>query len=106
MVNKSKIDARYASIFFYKIFKNHGLLQITNRPQWWVIKNGSKQYIKEIIKPFKNNIRLNTEIIMIERNNGKVKLILIMSQEEFDSIVIGTHSDQALKILKILHQMN
>jgi len=86
--------------FFIRFFKNHGLLQVTNRPQWWVIKNGSKQYIKEIIKPFKNNIRLNSKVKSVERINGKIRLSFNNEEEEFDSIVIGTHSDQALKILK------
>ncbi len=86
--------------FFIRFFKNHGLLQITNRPQWWVIKNGSKQYVKEIIKPFEKNIRLNTEISMIERNDRGIKINYKDGQEEFDSVVIGTHSDQALKLIK------
>jgi len=86
--------------FFIRFFKNHGLLKVTNRPQWWVIKNGSKQYVKELIKPFKNNIRLNSKVKSVERINGKVRLSFNSDEEEFDSIVIGTHSDQALKILK------
>ena len=75
--------------FFIRFFKNHGLLQITNRPQWWVIKNGSKQYVKEIIKPFEKNIRLNTEISMIERYDRGVKINYKDGQEEFDAVVIG-----------------
>jgi len=86
--------------FFIRFFKNHGLLQITNRPQWWVIKNGSKQYIKEIIKPFKENIRINTKVNHIKRKNGKVNIYLNDNIEVFDSVVIGTHSDQALKLIK------
>ena len=86
--------------FFIRFFKNHGLLQITNRPQWWVIKNGSKQYIKEIIKPFKENIRINTKVDHIKRKNGKVNIYLNDNIEVFDSVVIGTHSDQALKLIK------
>ena len=86
--------------FFIRFFKNHGLLQITNRPQWWVIKNGSKQYVKEIIKPFKENIRINTKVDHIRRKNGKVNIYLNDNIEVFDSVVIGTHSDQALKLIK------
>ncbi len=86
--------------FFIRFFKNHGLLQVTNRPQWWVIKDGSKQYVKEIIKPFKENIRLDTKIDFIERINNKVKIGYKNKEEDFDSVVIGTHSDQALRLLK------
>ena len=95
---KSMLDM--PASFFIRFFKNHGLLQVTNRPQWWVIKNGSKQYVKEIIKPFKNNIKLNAKVKDVERINGKIRLTYNNEVEEFDSIVIGTHSDQALKLLK------
>ena len=65
--------------FFIRFFKNHGLLQVTNRPQWWVIKNGSKQYVKEIIKPYENNIKLNAKVkdIEITRNRGKAPYVTL-----------------------------
>ena len=85
--------------FFIRFFKNHGLLQITNRPQWWVIKNGSKQYVKKLIKNFKDNIKLNTTIKSIKRINNKVHIQLDNDVEIFDKVVIATHSDQALQLL-------
>jgi uncharacterized protein len=85
--------------FFIKFFKNHGLLQITNRPQWWVIKNGSKQYVKKLIKNFEDNIKLNTTIKSIKRINNKIHIQLDNDIEIFDKVVIATHSDQALKLL-------
>ena len=33
--------------FFIKFFYNHGMLETINRPNWWVIKNGSSEYIKK-----------------------------------------------------------
>ncbi|MDP2677631.1 MAG: hypothetical protein Q8O85_02750 [Rhodoferax sp.] len=27
---------------------NHGLLQITNRPQWWTVQGGAGQYVEKI----------------------------------------------------------
>ena len=41
------------AVFFIRFFNNHGLLQILNRPKWWVIKGGSYQYVKKIIVDFK-----------------------------------------------------
>jgi len=31
--------------FFLRFFKNHGLLSVTDRPQWQVIKGGSSRYV-------------------------------------------------------------
>jgi predicted NAD/FAD-binding protein len=28
---------------------NHGLLQITNRPQWWTVQGGAKHYVEKIV---------------------------------------------------------
>ena len=85
--------------FFIRFFKNHGLLKITDRPQWWVIKNGSNQYVKEIIKPFINHIYLNSKIDTISRKDGKVYIGIKDKIKEYDSIVISTHSNQALNLL-------
>ena len=38
-----------SAIFFIRFFDNHGLLQIIDRPNWWVIKGGSKKYIEKMI---------------------------------------------------------
>ena len=32
------------AVFYIRFFKNHGLLQIFNRPQWFVIKGGSQSF--------------------------------------------------------------
>ena len=85
--------------FFIRFFKNHGLLQITNRPQWWVIKDGSKQYVKELVKSFKDNIKLNTRIESIKRLNNKIYISVNGKDEIYDKVIIGTHSDQALQLL-------
>ena len=68
--------------------------------QWWVIKNGSKQYVKEIIKPFFKSIYLDTPIDSIERKDDKVIIHFKNQTKKYDCIVIGTHSNQALKLLK------
>ena len=85
--------------FFIRFFQNHGLLKVINRPQWWVIKNGSKQYVKKIIKPFEDNIVLNCKINSISRLNEKVTIKFDKSEKIFDAVVIATHSDQALELL-------
>ena len=89
--------------FFIKFFKNHGLLQIKNRPKWWVIKGGSRQYIKKIISSFKDSIFVSTPIKSVERSESKIKVVFQDSNrnsEVFDKIIFATHSDQALNILK------
>ena len=89
------------ALFFIRFFKNHGLLQIFNRPDWWVIKGGSNQYIKKLIKPFHTQIRINTPINKIRRTDAQVLLSngRNNTEETFDKVIIATHSNQALQML-------
>jgi predicted NAD/FAD-binding protein len=86
--------------FFVRFFYNHGLLNITDRPQWHVIKGGSREYIKPLIKDFADNILLNSSITSITRHESHVIVALENGdQHEFDEIVLACHSDQALALL-------
>ena len=87
--------------FFIKFFYNHGMLEIVNRPKWWVIKNGSSQYIKKIIKGFENKIHLSSAVVKVSRSKEGVEIFLSNHNEtlKFDAVIFATHSDQALKLL-------
>jgi predicted NAD/FAD-binding protein len=85
--------------FILNFFNKHGLLNVYNRPQWYIIKGGSRNYISNLIKNFKNNIYLNTKIEKVVRKNNSVILETKNNQFIFDIVVIATHSDQALQML-------
>ncbi|TPH12085.1 NAD(P)/FAD-dependent oxidoreductase [Litorilituus lipolyticus] len=86
--------------FFVKFFSNHGLLNIKDRPQWYVIPNGSRSYLTPLCKPFSENIKLNTNIKSIVRTNSGVTIIFHdETKQYFDEVVIACHSDQALTLL-------
>lgn len=85
--------------FFIRFFKNHGLLNIVNRPQWRVIKGGSKAYIAPLIKDFKDKIKLNSPVTRITRNATGITLEVKGETEHFDQVIIACHSDQALNLL-------
>lgn len=86
--------------FFIKFFNNHGLLQIFNRPQWYVISGGSKQYIAPLTDSFKSDILLNQRILHVKRSFDKVLITLEDGSEEyFDDVIFACHSDEALALL-------
>ena len=88
--------------FFIKFFYNHGMLETINRPNWWVIKNGSSEYIKKIIRGFENKINLSTPVKTVARKNEGIEIQLAKKEEtlKFDSVIFATHSDQALEVLE------
>ena len=87
--------------FFIKFFYNHGMLEIINRPKWWVIKDGSSAYIKNIIKGFESKINLSSPIRTVSRLDNGIEIETANSEKSlmFDAVVFATHSDQALAML-------
>lgn len=85
---------------FVRFFHNHGLLSISDRPTWYVIQGGSKQYVTKLIQPFRDRIRLNSPIHSIRRYPDHVEITpRNQPSERFDAVFIASHSDQALAML-------
>jgi len=85
--------------FFVRFFKNHGLLSISDRPQWCVIEGGSSRYVAPLSESFKQHIRLNCPVSRVVRDATGVTLHSTAGAERFDKVVFACHSDQALALL-------
>ncbi|WP_027671134.1 NAD(P)/FAD-dependent oxidoreductase [Rheinheimera baltica] len=87
--------------FFLRFFQNHGLLNVTDRPQWAVIKGGSKTYVDALLaKLGSDSVKLNQQIIAIERSQNGVTIRFDDGREEqYDKVVLACHSDEALALL-------
>lgn len=85
--------------FFVRFFYNHGLLNIFNRPQWRVIKGGSREYIAPLVSSFADKIRLSTPVQRVQRSADGVVVSANGEEMAFDAIVFACHSDQALQCL-------
>ncbi|WP_213997096.1 FAD-dependent oxidoreductase [Arsukibacterium sp.] len=87
--------------FFLRFFNNHGLLNITDRPQWAVIKGGSKRYVDALLSRLgTTNLRLSQNISSVTRNEYGVSLNFANGKtEQFDKVIFSCHSDQALALL-------
>ena len=78
---------------------NHGLIQVTNRPQWFSVVGGARHYVEKILTNVYDK-RLNTPVRLIERDAQGVRVITDGHAERFDQVVIATHTDQALGLLR------
>jgi predicted NAD/FAD-binding protein len=78
---------------------NHGLIQLTNRPQWFSVVGGARNYVDKILAGVHDK-RLNTPVRLIERDAQGVRIITDGHAERFDQVVIATHTDQALGMLR------
>lgn len=78
---------------------NHGLLQVTNRPQWFTVRGGARHYVDRLLPRIADR-RLNTPVTAVRRlPDGSVQLATAHGSERFDAVVLATHSDQSLRLL-------
>jgi predicted NAD/FAD-binding protein len=86
--------------FLVRFFRNHGLLQLRDRPVWRTIDGGSREYVRKLVDGHRDRIRLSTPVRSLRRIDGGV---LVMTDrfeaERFDYVVLACHSDQALHLL-------
>jgi uncharacterized protein len=85
--------------FFVRFFNNHGLLNVVNRPQWRVIKGGSRSYIAPLTRGFADKIKLNCPVARVTRDKEKVAITANNQTDYFDEVIFACHSDQALALL-------
>ncbi|GAB4158661.1 MAG: NAD(P)/FAD-dependent oxidoreductase [Planctomycetaceae bacterium] len=87
--------------FIVEFYRNHGILNLWNRPTWRVINGGSRTYVEAIRRQFQGTIHLNTPIMSAERFSDRVELTDAQQRiHSFDEVIFACHSDQALTILR------
>ena len=77
---------------------NHGLLAVTNRPQWMTVRGGAKTYVERIVSRLQD-ARISAPVERIERSAVGVDVPSGSGREQFDEVVLACHSDQALSLL-------
>jgi len=85
--------------FFLRFFRNHGLLSVTDRPQWHVIQGGSRSYVAPLSSRFAERIRTNCPVQRVDRDAEGVTVHSAAGSERFDRVIFACHSDQALALL-------
>lgn len=90
----------FPAMFLAQFFENHGMLTLRNRPRWSTISGGSVSYVTALTQGFRERIQLESPVERIARDADGV-LITVRGREpqQFDQVIVSTHSDQALAIL-------
>jgi len=88
---------------------NHGLLQVRERPQWFTVTGGSREYVARLATRI-GQVRLSTPVLGVARDlsrdagfgaahGGRVSVRTRAGIEWFDEVVLATHAPQALAML-------
>ncbi|WP_447876052.1 NAD(P)/FAD-dependent oxidoreductase [Serratia fonticola] len=92
---------RFPLPLFLRFFEHHGLLDVTHRPQWYVVRGGSREYVRAILTQLGDRLtlHLNAPVQQVIRHNGGVEIQLAQSSHTFDQVIFACHSSQALAML-------
>jgi predicted NAD/FAD-binding protein len=87
---------------FIRFCHNHGLLQVSDRPQWRTVKGGSRHYVDKLLAAIPQR-RLSQPVLSVTRGQHgaahAVQLRTAAGAEWFDQVVLACHSDQAAALL-------
>jgi predicted NAD/FAD-binding protein len=89
----------YPAQSFVRFFQNHGLLSVSNQPQWYTVNGGSVEYVKKIAAKLSDSVSLNDEVISVVRLADGILVKSAKGEEVFDSVLFATHGDLVLKIM-------
>jgi predicted NAD/FAD-binding protein len=87
---------------FIHFCRNHGLLQIRDRPQWRTVVGGGRAYVAKIAARLAQagaDVRSNTPVTAVRRHATGVQVSAAGRTEEFDALILACHSDQCLRLL-------
>ena len=95
------LDFPYLS--YVNFMNNHGLLSLSNQPQWYFIKNGSQSYVSKLKGHLNADFKLNTEVkeVINTENNG-IRINSLNDTYDYDYVIYANHPNEALDIGKNL----
>lgn len=104
---------------FTQFCENHGLLSLTNRPQWYTVRQGAQQYIRRLIATldrenrsvdWRTGSKVESVRSIASEPRGRHGVMLSGMnpasqpfEERFDAVLLACHSDQSAKILSPAH---
>ncbi|MBK6975514.1 MAG: FAD-dependent oxidoreductase [Sterolibacteriaceae bacterium] len=83
---------------FVRFCRNHGLLQLFDRPQWLTVRGGGREYVRKLAAKIAD-VRLSTPVERISRADEAVRIETRHGVERYDHVVFASHSDQTLAML-------
>ena len=95
------LDFPYLS--YVNFMNNHGLLSLSNQPQWYFIKNGSQSYVSKLKGHLNADFKLNTEVkeVINTENNG-IRINSLNDTYDYDYVIYANHPNEVLDIGKNL----
>lgn len=90
---------RYPARYLFRFLDHHGMLAVGGSPVWRTVTGGSGAYVERVTEQLAA-VRTATPVRAVRRHADGVGIVTADdTTEDFDSVVIATHPDQALRLL-------
>lgn len=90
----------YPALAFLNFCHNHGLLQLTDRPQWLTVEGGSREYVKKLVADIGDSAFINRCVRQVKRYPDHIVITDFQGdQQTFDHVVMACHADTSLNLL-------
>lgn len=91
---------RFPAATLLRFFHNHGFLGLSTQHPWWTVDGGSREYVRRLIAPFRDCIQIGVGAARVSRSpDGPVVTTTDGRRMRFDSVILATHADEALRLL-------
>ncbi|QIL20560.1 FAD-dependent oxidoreductase [Thermomonas sp. HDW16] len=91
---------RFPAKYLVRFMANHHMLQLTGRPEWRVVRGGSRRYVEAMSANWNVQVRLSSPVRGVMRDEHGASVRCDTGTERFDQVVMACHSDQALALLE------
>jgi predicted NAD/FAD-binding protein len=89
----------YPARYLFSFLANHGMLTVTGSPTWYTVSGGSARYVERAVKAL-TAVQSSTPVRTIRRLADGVAICDDADTvQHYDSVVVATHADQALRLL-------
>lgn len=90
----------FPALTLIHFWHNHGFLGLHTQHPWRTVTGGARSYVKKLIAPFKDRVRLGCPVERVERREAGVKVFpRTGAAETFDKVIFASHADQTLRML-------
>ncbi|MBC9712749.1 FAD-dependent oxidoreductase [Streptomyces sp. TRM66268-LWL] len=90
---------RYPARYLFRFLDHHGMLTVSGSPTWRTVVGGSREYVERIGKQL-DTVHTSTPVRVVRRGWDRAEVTTEDGRTAtYDSVVIATHPDQALRLL-------
>ena len=91
----------FPAVTLLRFYHNHGFTNLSGRPQWLTVTNGSREYVRKVTAGLPD-VRVSCAVKSVRRIDGGRSIVTDITgrQEIYDEVVFACHGDQVLALLQ------